>query len=265
MSTPTPVRGALPIAQRILLGLRGDRRTLGLVLVMPVVLIYLFSEVFPDSAGVAPVLLGIIVFILTYMLTAIGFLRERTAGTLDRILVSPTSRIGVVSGYVLGFGVLATVQSAVLLGSAVYFLDIEFEQGIVLFFAVELLAALTALGLGILLSLFAENEFQALQFMPIVIGPQVILGGTFLEIEKLPDALELLARVMPVTYILQAMEYVVLGEDGDTKRWDILGEGSDAALSVVVEAGEFWIAIGALCVFTLVFVAAAGVVMRRAG
>src|SRR5699024_2821402 len=120
------------------------------------------------------------------------FLRERTAGTFDRILVSPTSRIGVVSGYVLGFGVLATVQSAVLLGSAVYFLDIEFEQGIVLFFAVELLAALTALGLGILLSLFAENEFQALQFMPIIIGPQVILGGTFIEIGKLPDALELL-------------------------------------------------------------------------
>lgn len=265
MSVVTPTRGALPIAHRILISLRGDRRTLGLVLVVPALVIYLFSEVFPTAAAVAPVLLGVIVFVLTYILTAIGFLRERTAGTLDRILVSPISRIGVVSGYVLGFGVLATVQSIVLLGSAVYFLDIEFQHGVVLFFVVELLGALTALGLGILLSLFAENEFQALQFMPIAIGPQIILGGTFVPIEKLPDYLELVARVMPITYILQAMEYVVLGGDGDTERWEFLGEGTDAALTVVVEAGEFWVAIGALCVFTLLFVASAGIVMRRAG
>jgi ABC-2 type transport system permease protein len=264
MSAATPTRGARPIAYRILLTLRGDRRTLGLVLVVPALIIYLFSEVFPTPADVAPVLLGVIVFILTYMLTAIGFLRERTAGTLDRILVSPISRMGVVFGYVLGFGVLATVQSAVLLGSAVYFLDIVFEHGVVLFFVVELLCALTALGLGILLSLFAENEFQALQFMPIVIIPQVILGGTFVPIEKLPDYLELLARVMPITYILQAMEYVVLGEGGSTERWEFLGDGGDAVLSIVVETGDFWAAIGALCAFTLLFIVSAGIVMRRA-
>lgn len=260
MSGVTPMRGVLPIAHRILISLRGDRRTLGLVFVVPALIIYLFSEVFPTQAAVAPVLLGVFVFILTYMLTAIGFLRERTAGTLDRILVSPTSRMGVVSGYVLGYGVLATVQSVVLLGSAVYFLGIEFEHGVVLFFVVELLGALTALGLGVLLSLFAENEFQALQFMPVVIGPQVILGGTFIPIEKLPNYLELLARIMPITYILQAMEYVVLGGDGNTERWEILGKGT-----IVVEAGELWAAIGALCVFTLLFVVSAGIVMRRGG
>ncbi|EMA44738.1 ABC transporter [Halococcus saccharolyticus DSM 5350] len=248
-----------------MLSLRGDRRTLGLVFVVPALLIYLFSEVFPDPTGVAPVLLGVIVFILTYILTAIGFLRERTAGTLERILVSPASRTGVVSGYVLGFGVLATVQSGVLLGSAVYFLDIEFEHGVILFFAVELLGALSALGLGILLSLFAENEFQALQFLPVVIAPQVILGGTFIPIEELPDALELLARAMPITYILDAMNYVVLGEGEAAERWSILGDGADADLVIEVAAADFWVAVVALCGFTLVSIAAAGVVMRRAG
>jgi ABC-2 type transport system permease protein len=243
MSAAAPMRGTLPVARRLLLTLRSDRRTLGLVLVVPAFILYLFSEVFPRSAGVAPILLGVAVFALTYILTAVGFLRERTAGTLERVLVTPVSRSGLVFGYVLGFGVLATVQSVVLLGSGVYFLNITFEHGIALFFVVELLGALTALGLGILLSLFAETEFQVFQFLPLVIAPQIILGGTFIPVEELPLYLELPARVMPLTYILEAMDYVVLGEGGAT---------------------DFWIAVGALCAFTVLSVSIAGVIVRRA-
>jgi len=145
----------------------------------------------------------------THLLTAIGFLRERTAGTLERVLVAPVSRSGVVLGYVAGYGVLATIQSFVLLGAAIAFLDVEFAHGIVLFVLVELLGALTALGIGIVLSLFAENEFQAIQFIPVVITPQAILGGTFLPVEQLPTYLEWPARAMPVTYLIDAMRYVV--------------------------------------------------------
>ena len=209
--------GPVVVAGRILRTLRGDRRTLALVLVVPAFVLSLLGEVFPRPEPVAPILLAVFVFFLTYILTAVGFLRERTAGTLDRVLVSPISRPGLVLGYVLGYGVLAALQAAVLLAAAVAFLGVEFENGVGLFVAVELLGALTALGIGVVLSLFAENEFQAIQFIPLVITPQVILGGTVREVAALPDYLAYPALVFPVTHLVDAMEYVVLdrGDPGD--------------------------------------------------
>lgn len=242
--TGGPLHGTLPVAVRLLRGLWGDRRTMALVFVVPAVLIYLFGEVFTRPGRVAPVLLGLFVYLLTYVLTAIGFLRERQHGTLERVLVSPVSRAGLVVGYVIGFGVLAALQAAVLLVAGVVFLDVSFAHGIGLFFAVELLGALSALGLGILLSLFAQNEFQVLQFMPAVIAPQVILGGTFVPVESLPAYLEVPARAMPVTYLLEGLAYVV--RDTGT-------------------AGDLWIASAALAAFTLLTVGAGSTVVRRAG
>ncbi|MFB6151245.1 MAG: ABC transporter permease [Haloarculaceae archaeon] len=238
-----PLRGTTPVAGRILRGLRGDRRTLALVVVVPAFIVYLFGEVFPRPEPVAPALLGVFVFFLTYLLTAVGFLRERTAGTLERVLVTPVSRGGIVMGYVVGYGVLATVQSAVLLGAAVSFLDVEFANGVELFVLVELLGALTALGVGVTLSLFAQNEFQAIQFIPVVITPQIILGGTFMPVEDLSTYLEWPARAMPITYLIDAMEYVVL--DRGT-------------------AGEFGVAVAALVGFAALALAVAWVVIRRA-
>lgn len=236
------MNGSLAVARRLLVGLRGDRRTLALVAVVPAFVVYLVSEVFPRPEPVAPILLGVFVFVLTYVLTAVGFLRERTEGTLERVLVTPVSRTGLVLGYVLGYGVLAAVQAAVLLVAAVVFLGTEFANGVWLFVLVELLGALSALGLGVLLSLFAETEFEALQFIPAVITPQVILGGTFLPVAELPWYLEYPARAMPVTYLIEAMEYVVLDE------------GSP---------GEFGVAVGALVAFTVAAVVVAGAVVGR--
>lgn len=221
------MRGALPVAGRILWAMRRDRRTLGLVLVVPAVIVWLLSEVFERPEPVAPILLGVIVFFLTYLLTSVGFLRERTAGTMERVLAAPVTRGGLVVGYVTGYGVLAVLQSTVLLVAGVAFLDVTFEHGVALFFVIELLGALTALGIGIVLSLFARSEFQVVQFIPMVITPQVVLGGTFLPISDLPTYLELPARVMPLTYLLSAMDYVVLGE----------GSASDLRIAVAVLAG----------------------------
>ncbi len=221
------MRGALPVAWRILRAMRRDRRALGLVLVVPAVIVWLLSEVFERPETVAPVLLGVFVFFLTYLLTSVGFLRERTAGTMDRVLAAPVTRGGLVVGYVAGYGVLAVLQSAVLLVAGVVFLEVTFEHGVVLFFLIELLGALTALGIGIVLSLFARSEFQVVQFIPVVITPQVVLGGTFLPVSDLPTYLELPARVMPLTYLLSAMDYVVLGE----------GSATDLRIAVAVLAG----------------------------
>jgi ABC-2 type transport system permease protein len=237
------MNGALTVSRRLLLGLRGDPRTLVLVLVVPAFIVYLFGEVFPRPEPVAPILLAVFVFFLTYLLTAVGFLRERTAGTLERVLVSPISRSGLVLGYVVGFGLLAAVQSVVLLISSDYFLDVSFAHGVGLVFVLELLGALTALGIGVLLSLFAESEFQAVQFIPLVITPQVILGGTFLPVEELPTYLELAARAMPITYLIEGMKYVVLDE------------------GTVAEA---WTAVGVLVLFTVFAVAGAAAAVSRA-
>lgn len=221
------MRGALPVAGRILWTMRRDRRTLGLVLAVPAVIVWLLSEVFERPEPVAPILLGVIVFFLTYLLTSVGFLRERTAGTMERVLAAPVTRSGLVVGYVTGYGVLAVLQSTVLLVAGVAFLDVTFEHGVALFFLIELLGALTALGIGIVLSLFARSEFQVVQFIPMVITPQVVLGGTFLTVSDLPTYLELPARAMPLTYLLSAMDYVVLGE----------GSASDLRIAVAVLAG----------------------------
>lgn len=236
------MNGAVAVTRRLLLELRGDRRTLALVLVVPVFITFLFGEVFPRPERVAHVLLGVFVFLLTYLLTAVGFLRERTHGTLERVLVAPVARSEIVVGYVLGFGVLATVQSFVLLGAGVVFLDASFEHGVGLFLLVELLGAFTALGTGIVLSLFAETEFQAIQFIPVVITPQVVLGGTFLPVGELAWYLEYPARAMPVTYLIDGMAYVVRGEGTAT---------------------DLWTAVAVLAGFTVAAVLAAGVVVDR--
>lgn len=239
------MRGVLVVAERLLRTLRGDRRTLGLVFVVPPFIVFLLSEVFPAPRPptIGPIMLGVFVFVLTYMLAAIGFLRERTDGTLERVLVAPISRNELVLGYFLGYGVLATIQSAVLLGAGVSLLDLSFEHGIVLFFVVELLAALTALGIGIVLSLFAKNEFQAIQFIPLVLSPQAILGGTFLPVEELPTYLEWPARVMPLTYVIKAMKYVVNGQ------------GTTA---------DFQVAVAVLLAFAVGAALVSGAVVRRA-
>jgi ABC-2 type transport system permease protein len=236
------VRGSLPVAWRILWGLRRDQRTLGLVLLVPAVLVWLLSEVFERPEPIAPILLGVFVFFLTYLLTAVGFLRERQAGTMERVLAAPVARSGIVVGYVTGYGVLAVLQSAVLLGAGVAFLDLSFEHGVALFFVLELLGALTALGIGIVLSLFARSEFQVVQFIPLVITPQVVLGGTFRPVSELPRYLELPARAMPLTYLIDAMDYVVLGE------------GSE---------GDLWLAIGVLAGFTGLAILLSSVVIGR--
>jgi ABC-2 type transport system permease protein len=235
------MKGAVTVGRRLLYGLRGDRRTLALGIGAPIFIIFLFSEVFAAPQRVAHVLLGLFVFILTYLLTAIGFLRERTAGTLEQVLAAPVSRTGLVVGYVLGFGVLATVQTLVLVG-AVVLLDLEFEHHVALVVLVALLGALTALGIGIVLSVFAENEFQVQQFMPLVIAPQVILGEVFVSVEELAWYLEYPARAMPVTYIVRGLEYAVLGR-GD--------------------AGEFRVVVAALAVFAAASILLAAGVVRR--
>lgn len=219
------MKGTLVVAGRVLRSLAGDRSTAAFVIGAPLLILFLFGEVLDevgggvDAAVVKPALMGIFVFTFTYALTGVGFLRERQNGTLERILAGPLPRTSLVTGYLLGYGLAALVQASVILGAGVWFVDITFEHNVGAFYAVELMAALTALGLGILVSTLARSEFQVVQFIPLLIAPQIILGGVFVSVERLPVYLEVVARVMPLTYILEAMNYLVLDRGGLEDLW----------------------------------------------
>lgn len=243
------MRGSLAVAGRVLAGLRGDHVTLGFVVGAPVLIFFLFGEVLDvvpegriDTAFMQPVLLGVFLFMLTYVLTGIGFLRERQQGTLERMLATPLPNVSIVLGYLIGFGVLALIQASVMLGSGILFLDVSFDGSVLAFYGVEALAALSALGIGILVSLVARTEFQILQTIPVIISPQIILGGVFVDVDRLPVVFEYIARALPLTYILSAMDHIILGN----------GEQEDLVLAVVV-----------LSITILLSVAAASFLVRR--
>lgn len=193
---------------------------MGIVVGAPILILALFGAVFkaPGSgvtaAAVAPIIVGLFVFFLTYLLTAISFLRERGSGTLERLYASPLTAAELITGYFIGFGVLAAIQTTVLIAAGYYFLDMDVGASLPTAYAITLLGAFTALGIGLFLSTLAENEFQVVQFVPIVLAPQAILGGVFVPVEKLPDYLRPVANALPVTYIIEGMKDITVRGGG---------------------------------------------------
>jgi ABC-2 type transport system permease protein len=177
----------------------------------------------------APALIGFFAYFLVFILTGVSFLRERVGGTLERLLATPIMRSEIVAGYAAGFGLFATLQVIVIMLFSLGTLSMPalgplpaFSIGLgianagspVLAFAVVLLLALGAVSLGILISTFARTELQILQFIPIVIVPQGLLSGIFWPVESLPDALEVVARALPLTYAVDGLrEVLVKGAD----------------------------------------------------
>lgn len=177
----------------------------------------------------APVFLGYFAYFFVFLLTGISFLRERVGGTLERLLATPVSRAEIVIGYGLGFGALATVQVVLLtafilgrvaipamgpLGEWGIGLGVHSAGSPLLALLVVLVLALGAVNLGIFLSTFARTELQLIQFIPIVIVPQGLLSGIFWPVDRLPDLLQGVARLLPVTYAVDALRAIILRGDG---------------------------------------------------
>ncbi|WP_430790294.1 ABC transporter permease [Virgibacillus flavescens] len=159
-----------------------------------------------DNTG--PVLIGFFVFFFVFIIGGVTFLRERTQGTLERLLATPLKRWEIVVGYLCGFGIFIIIQSLVLVSFSVYVLNIYMEGEFLTVLAVTLLLALTALSLGTLLSAFAKTEFQMIQFIPIVIVPQVFFSGIF-HIEE-GSWMDLLGHIMPLSYGAEALREVMI-------------------------------------------------------
>jgi ABC-2 type transport system permease protein len=189
-----------------------DHRTLGLMFVMPLVLLGLLAWIFSATPKVfdvfGPALLAIFPFIVMFLVTSIATLRERSSGTLERLLAMPVGKLDIILGYALTFGLLATIQAtlASLVAIHLYGLDIAGPQWALILVAV--CDAILGTMLGLLASAFARTEFQAVQFMPAFVLPQILLCGLIMPVALLPTALEWIANALPLTYAIEAIQHV---------------------------------------------------------
>ncbi|MBY6036567.1 ABC transporter permease [Fictibacillus nanhaiensis] len=168
---------------------------------------------------IGPFLIGFFIFFFVFLIAGVSFLRERTTGTLERLLATPLRRWEMVVGYVLGFGIFTVIQSAIIVTFSIYVLDIIMAGAIWFVMLITLMLSVTALSLGTLLSAFAKNELQMIQFIPLVIVPQVFFSGLF-SIETMTDWLQPLSVIMPLTYGGQALRDIMIQGGGWAQIYD---------------------------------------------
>ena len=206
-------RATLSTARRVLRQLRRDPRSIAMLLLVPVLLLGLLLGVVDgrpqafDSAG-GPVL-ALFPFTMMFLLTSVAMLRERTTGTLERLLATPLGRGDLLAGYALAFGGVAVLQSLVASAFALGLLGLDVAGSAVLVVVLAVASALLGMALGLLLSAFARTEFQAVQFLPAVVLPQVLLCGLFAPREAMIAPLRWLSDVFPLTYAVDGMQRVV--------------------------------------------------------
>src|SRR6266704_723524 len=190
---------------------------------------------FNDS--IAPVFIGIFSFFFVFILTSIAFLRERSQGTIERVMASPMTRPELVMGYISGFILFAVVQSLMILLFVVFALRVHYSGNLALVFLVTVLLTIGSVNLGIFLSTFAQNEFQIVQFIPLVLGIQIFLSGVFWPIAQLPAVLRPVSYFLPLTYANEALRGVMLkGADIAGIAWELTALLIFALLMVMLSA-----------------------------
>jgi ABC-2 type transport system permease protein len=188
--------------------------------------------------------IGLIVFFLVFVVTIVSFLNERSQGTLERLMASPLRRGEIVLGYMLGFTVLALVQSIEVLVFALAVLKVHNEGNVALIFGIEALMAIGAVNLGIFLSMFARTEFQAVQFIPLVIVPQFLLSGILFPVSSEPKPLQVLSDVLPLTYAVNGLR-------------DVMVKGADLSW------GSLQLDVGVVIGFVVILIVAGTATLRR--
>jgi ABC-2 type transport system permease protein len=202
-------RITLATAARVLRQLRRDHRTLGLVLVVPPALLTLFKYVFDGQGAtfdrIGPPLVGIFPFVSMFLVTSIAMLRERTTGTLERLMSMPLAKLDLLLGYGLAFAAVAAVQATLTAAIAFGLLGLDAAGPIWLIVVLAVGNAVLGMALGLFLSAFAQTEFQAVQFMPAFVLPQLLLAGLLVPRDKMARVLELFSDVLPMTYAYEAL------------------------------------------------------------
>jgi ABC-2 type transport system permease protein len=244
VGAPITPRITLAVASRVLTQLRRDHRTLAMLLVLPCLLISLLWWMFEGTSVfdlVGPALLAMFPFIVMFLVTSVTTLRERSSGTLERLLSMPMGKLDFLLGYALAFGLVAAVQSALAVGISVGLLGLEVVGPVWLLTLVAVADAVLGTALGLLVSAFAQTEFQAVQFMPLLVIPQILLCGLFIPRDQLPAALEAVSNVLPLSYAVDAMQQ----------------------LTRTAETGEVWQDLAVVAGFALAGLALGAATLRR--
>ena len=213
----------LATAARVLRQLSHDHRSVAMMLVAPSLLVGLFAWLFSNQPGVfdrvgAPIL-ALFPFIVMFLVTSVTTLRERRSGTLERLMTTPLGKADFVAGYGLAFGFMAMVQAVITVAFAVLVCGLVVHGPLWQLGLVAVVDALMGTALGLLASAFARTEFQAVQFMPVVVFPQIILGGLFMPRQAMPDVLHAISHWLPLSYAIDTTNAVTAGQGG----WDVYG------------------------------------------
>ena len=231
-------RRTLATSRRVLLQLRHDPRTIALMVVVPCLLMALLRYIYDGQPGVfervGPMLLAIFPFIVMFVITSVAMLRERTSGTLELLLTKPLSKGELLTGYALAFGAAAVVQvaAAAALTLGPLGLDVHGSAGVLVVVAV--VDALLGTALGLFLSAFADSEFQAVQFLPAFVLPQLLLSGLFAPRDQMGTVLRWLSDALPLSYAV----------DGATRAATAPGWTGSLVVDLVVVGACVPIALG---------------------
>ncbi|RDI49577.1 ABC transporter permease [Nocardia mexicana] len=245
--TPRPLRCYTATTVRILRQLRADHRTVAMLLLVPALLLSLLYFVYQDSPTVPGVprlfdrvgisMLGILPFIVMFLITAIAMQRERTSGTLERLMTTPLSKLDLLAGYGTAFSVAAAGQAGLACLVAFWLLDLNAAGSPWLVVLIAVVDAVLGVALGLLASAFARTEFQAVQFMPVLVGPQFFLCGLLVPRGQLPDWLEVISNVLPLSYAVSALQEVSQHPGATAEMWrDLAVVAAFAAVALCLGA-----------------------------
>lgn len=201
-------------AARVMGQIRNDPRTVGLLVGLPCVLIGLIAWMFsgtPVLNQFGPLLVGLFPLVVMFLVTSVATLRERQSGTLERLMTTPVGRADLVVGYALAFGGVAVLQALVVAAFAVWVCGMEVAGSLDLVVVVAVLNAILGTALGLGASAVARSEFQAVQMMPVIIFPQLLTCGLLMPRDQMPDVLEAISRVLPLTYGMESLQEVAAG------------------------------------------------------
>lgn len=211
----------LATAGRVLRQLGHDPRSIALMLVAPSLLVGLFAWLFSAQDGVfdqfGGAILALFPFIVMFLITSITTLRERRSGTLERLMTMPLGKADLIVGYALAFALMATLQAVITVTFAVWVCGLGVDGPLWQLGLVAVVDAILGTALGLLASAFARTEFQAVQFMPLLVFPQIILGGLFMPRDRMPDVLAAISDWLPLSYAIDAVDAVAAGDGG----WEV--------------------------------------------
>lgn len=239
-------RITLAVAGRVLTQIRRDHRTLAMLMLLPTLLMSLLWWMFKDTPTsvfdrIGPGLLALFPFFIMFLVTSVTTLRERSSGTLERLLAMPMGKLDFLFGYALAFGLMAALQSVIAVAVSVGLLDMSVRGPVWLLTLVAVADAVLGTALGLFVSAFAQTEFQAVQFMPAVVVPQMLLCGLLVPRNMLPGILEAISNVLPLSYAVDAMQTLVTS----------------------TETGEVWRNLGIVAIFAVAGLALGAATLRR--